>query len=433
MSAARIEDVSALARAFGADIGSINSTLANAGAGITNAAAFGATGSGQVDERSVLSAALAFAAANRLSLRIPPGTYLLADTLSWPMQGDLPVDARGARFVAAPGFPRDRKLVQPATTGVPARLQWQGGVFDGRAMPARSTGAPDLLYVPGPFSVHISQADFITNATRSGTAGDSHIFLAEGEDYWIEDCRFTGAADSAIYISGDNTGTKGRRARVTGCTFTECSGSVIFKREFEDIQVLGNTFVSCGNGVTVGGEVDSVTGLLTASRGVVSGNLFRDVDRPIEARIADGTIITANRIEDHGAGLAEAGIVIAGSNGCIVTDNWIKRTKPGANATLFGIRMMPRTWEGVTYNTTGTVLAGNVISGVSHGIHEVAGVESSYIAESNRVQASTAAFTLRPSSTRGGARGYTAGTGTIIGYVTMTDDAGIARKLAVIS
>ena len=433
MTIARIEDVAALATAFGQDVGEINSALVKTGAGITTAAVFGASGSGALDERDVLSAALTFASENKLALRIPPGTYLLGDTLSWPMQGDLSVDARGARFVAASDFPQDRKLVQPATTGTPARLQWQGGVFDGQAMPARATGAPDLFYVPGPFSVHISQADFITNATRSGTAGDSHIFLAEGEDYWIEDCRFTGAADSAIYISGDNSGTKGRRARVTGCTFAECSGSVIFKREFEDIQVSGNTFVSCVNGVTVGGEVDSVTGLLTASRAVVSGNLFRDVTRPIEARIADGTIITANRIEDHGDALAEAGIVIAGSSGCIVTDNWIKRTKAGANATLFGIRMMPRTWEGVTYNTTGTVLSGNVISGVTHGIHEIAGVESSYIAESNRVQASTAAFTLRPSSIRGGARGYTAGTGTIAGYVMMTDDAGVARKVAVLA
>lgn len=403
-------------------------------AGEPDARHFGARGDGVWDDRDALDRLLTFGALTGRKVTIPAGTYLVSDTVSWPMVKDLHVAlAPGARIVAASTMPVDHRLLQPTSAGTPAKLIWEGGVLDGRAMPARASGAPDLLYAAGPFSVHVKGATFISNDTRAGTAGDSLIFLAEGEDYWIEGCHFTGAVDSAIYISGDNTGMKGRRARVTGNTFSQCNGCVIFKRQFEDIQVSGNTFVSCTNGVTVGGEVDSVSGLLTASRGVISGNIFRDTVRPIEARIADGTIITGNRIEDHGGALSEAGIVIAGSNGCIVTDNWIKRTKAGANATLFGIRLMPRTWEGVTYNTTGTLMAGNVISGVSHGIHEIAGVESSYIAESNRVQSSTAAFTLRPSSIRGGARGYTAGSGTIAGYVTMTDNDGVSRKLAVLA
>src|SRR5690606_8122854 len=117
--------------------------------------------------------------------------------------------------------------------------EWFGGKLDGALMPARVSGAPDLLYIAGINfrRVKVMSTWFYCNEDRSGTAGDSGLFITGGEDFIVKDCLFQGTTDAGIYISGDTTETYGRRCVVTGNTFIECGVAVISKRSFEDHEI----------------------------------------------------------------------------------------------------------------------------------------------------------------------------------------------------
>lgn len=351
-------------------LNSVDTTVSSLPASVKD---FGATGDGVTSD--VLALRAAFAAGG--TIRIPSGTYLLDDTVLWTVSKNTKIvcDA-GVVLKGASTMPVDNKMLMPSTDGQKHTLVWVGGTLDGRLRPARNTGAPDLFYISDSNfrRVRIYSTHFLSNDDNTGTAGDSGLFLAEGEDYRVVDCTFQGCVDAGVYISGDNTLTKGRRARITGNTFLYCGVGVISKRLFEDHVIDGNFVVTCGTGIVVGGEGSTTQG--AGRKASISNNIIRHVERGIEARLADGTLITGNRIEDFGISMAgtivaDHAIVINGSSHCSVIGNGMYMT--GAyvpSSATAAINIDVRAFNGTTYQGNNNQVMANVIDGAYVGIKE---------------------------------------------------------------
>lgn len=361
---------------------------------------FGAVGDGVANDTTAVDRAFTRCGITGQKLYVPAGTYLLSSTITWTITNGFEVECEvGAVFKATASLPVDNKLFQPSATSGSQKFVWRGGTLDGRLMPARVSGAPDLLYIASEFinNVTINSVTFIVNDTRAGIAGDSCLFLAAGEDYFVTGCTFQGASDLGVYLSGDNTGTKGRRAVITDNIFIECENGVGSKREFEDHIVSNNFFQNCTSGVVIGGETEP--GLLTASKTVISENVLKNTTRAIEARVSDGTIVANNRIENFGfdasgTGVAESGILISGSNNCLVSGNYIAIVSgsPSANATA--IRISPRTVDATTYQSEYTLIEGNTIYGAPRGIVENANSNYTVVGPNIIVNAATSTILL---------------------------------------
>jgi len=342
-------------------------------------------GDGVTDDTVAIKAAFQAAAAMGLKLYVPGYDYKLTNTLSWTITSDFEVECHpGATFIADSSFPVDAKMVQPSSSTGTNRFKWVGGTLDGRNMPARVSGAPDLLYISSQNLkyVEIEGVKFLNNNDRTGTAGDSSLFLAEGEDYKVTKCYFQGAVDSGIYISGDNAETVGRRCLVTDCTFKDLGVGVISKRGFQDHTVNDNEFERVNTAVVIGGIGDVGT---TGRKATINDNILKNVSRGIEARVADGTVIMGNRIEDWGisaagAAVAEYAIRIAGSKYCDVVGNvCIQTGLVTPNAATAGILFERRTELGVDYDSTDNLALGNMIRGASRGVVETTGADRNVI------------------------------------------------------
>lgn len=326
-----------------------------------------AQGDNSTIDRAAIEACFAYAASTGKKVVVPPGVYLLDNTVTWSITSGFEVEcAPGAIFKATAAVPVDAKLFLPTAASGSQRFKWVGGVIDGRLMPARVSGAPDLLYIANQFIkfVHIEDASFLVNDDRTGTAGDSALFLAEGEDYFVNRCYFQGAFDAGVYISGNSAETLGRRAIVTNNVFVECKDvGVITKRSFEDHVIAGNIIVRSGLGIVVGGEADATK--LPGKKATVANNVIRQVLRGIEVKQADGTVVCGNRIEDWGldATLTPVnghGIRIRGSRNCAVTGNVIivqSSITPSAGATA--IQCDRFTWNSINYDSTQNLITGN--------------------------------------------------------------------------
>lgn len=360
----------------------------------------GAAADGVTDDAAILRACFAFAGARGTSVRVPRGTYQIGSTVSWDITQGFEIECEvGAVFRASASLPQDSKLFQPSASSGPVRFAWRGGQIDGRLMPARATGAPDLLYIAGSNikGVSIEDVHFLCNDTRAGTAGDSALFLAEGEDYSVTGCTFQGATDAGIYMSGNTTETLGRRVVATGNTFKECGVGFISKRKFQDHIVNDNMVVNCTSGLVIGGEADTTK--LPGIKAVISGNVLRGCLRGIEARIADGTIITGNRVEDFGVNaagtaVADAGIIVQGSDNCLVSGNYLAIVTGTPDPGTAGIRIGPRTYNAVTYESQYTLVEGNVIFGVPRGIEELASSNNTVVGPNVIIGATSNALSL---------------------------------------
>lgn len=348
-------------------------------------AAYGVVADGVTDTTDALKAFFAFLGSSGVKGHVPAGDYLIGDTITWTITAGFEVECDpDARFIAKAGFPVDKKLFQPSTTSGDMSFRWKGGVIDGRNMPARVSGAPDCLYISSPHlkRVVLDHLYVINNNDRNGTAGDSCIFLAEGEDYTVVNCKLQGAVDSGLYISGDNAETVGRRIHVTNNTITECGVAVISKRGFQDHTIDDNFLTNCDNGIIVGGIGDVGT---TGRKGTVHGNELRNVTRGIEARISDGLVITGNRIEDWGidktgAAVLNYAIRVAGSKRCNVGNNILTYTSAVTpNASSGGIVIERRTELGVDYDSTDNHISDNVIFGIPRGIVETTGANNNLL------------------------------------------------------
>ena len=338
---------------------------------------FGAVGDGVADDTAAVNAAFTAVGATGQSLYVPAGIYLISNTITWAITNGFSVEcAPGAIFKATVSVPVDAKLFLPTASSNSQRFIWRGGTIDGRLMPARSTGAPDLLYIAYQYitNVDIEGVTFICNDTRAGTAGDSCLFLAEGEDYRVVGNVFQGAVDAGVYISGNNGATLGRRALVSHNTFLECSEvGIITKRDFENHIFSNNFLKNCSSGIVLGGAADART---SAFKGVISNNVLTNCQTGISVRICSGITVTGNRVEDFGyseAGVAtgSTGIEIGGADHCTIVGNHIaivSGVTPDANAT--GIRLRPRTELAVTYQSEYNLITSNTINGCPRGIIE---------------------------------------------------------------
>ena len=368
-----------VAPSFTAPNGTVSRPLQDRFADRLNVKDFGATGNGTSDDRVALQAAIVKGQATGLPVWLPAGTYMISDQLGGAMTGhlDLVLDKR-ATIKAAVGFPAaSKKLLFLTNTTLGAGLQVSiaGGCFDSRNQPNSDTGqANDTVYIAGKGidEVIISGTRFYSGDDFATAGSDSLLFCSEMSNLTIEKCRFIGAKDVAIYISGDSTETYGSDAIIEKCRFDNCSSAIISKRSFKRYIASQNVIRNCQFGI-LQGVADTTK--KPGKDNIITHNHIIGAQRAIEAAISDTTIITNNRIESIGYGNAPTdgtGIQLSGSSYCMVMGNIITGINP--TATISGnfraIYVITRDVDGVTYNSQRNAISNNVIVGVGETYRE---------------------------------------------------------------
>lgn len=361
---------------------------------------FGAIADGTTDNETALEAAFKIGGKYGVALTAGPGTFLFSNTVSWAVSSRFNFSTTaGTIFKASSSIPADDKMFLPSAASG-ASFVWQGGKIDGSSQPARVSGAPDMLYIADSDfeSVLIDDVWFYNNADRSGTAGDSSLFIAECDDIIVSRCRFQGAVDSGLYVSGNSAQTTGRRCIIENNTFYACEVGYIAKRSFED-QVFSDNIVSqCTYGVVIGGEAD--TTLLPGKKAVIVGNLIRESTNCIVIRAADGTVCVGNRIEDYGLDdtLTPAvghGISIEGSGKCNISGNVLVYTSARTpHASSRAINLTRFTWNSIDYECTYNLISGNVIDKAATALREGAGAPNNNLFFDNSITNVTTRLTI---------------------------------------
>lgn len=304
----------------------------------TNAKNFGAIGDGVTDDTISLRLAFTSTIKTGKTLYIPSGTYIISDTIIVGINEkskDIGIFCDpGTVIKANSDFTTDKQMIYFLAKGGDVSFKWEGGTIDGRLMPKKvKVGSPDGLSINGGNGyinkVDISNLKIILNNDRSTSAGDSCMFIS-ADDIHITNCIFQGAVDAGIYLSGNAETSHGRRCYVSGNTFLDCFGvGFISKREYEYHIIDGNFFENCGVGCAVGGAAGpggSVGSLKGGRKTIITNNMLKKVNRGLELRMSDDSMITGNRIEDYGITYdgkltPESAILISGSNRCIVSNN----------------------------------------------------------------------------------------------------------------
>jgi len=337
---------------------------------------FGAVGDGVADDTVAITNAFTEAGSSGLICHVPAGDYKITSTVTWDITNHFHVECSpDAEFIADSSFTVDTKFFNPTASASNQSLTWRGGKLNGSSLPARVSGAPDLLYInsANQSKVHIENVDFLINSDRTGTAGDSCLFLAAGEDYYVHNCRFTGAFDAAIYVSGDSSETTGRRCIITDNVISECQeAGIISKRSFEDHIISNNIVYNTDIGIVMGGEADTTK--LPAKKSVINGNLLKNIQRGIEVKINDGCVVSGNRIEDYGINssgtpVADYGIRLRGSNNCSVTGN-VLIVGSAITPAGIGIALNRYTYNAVDYDSKENLIVGNNIKNVATAFSE---------------------------------------------------------------
>lgn len=300
---------------------------------------FGAKGDGITDDTISLNKALNAACLSGKTLYIQAGTYLLNNTIGLSLSKlskDIGIFCDPATIIlASKKFPIGKKFINiqaanaPKTTKI--SFKWCGGTIDARDMPPGGIDgkAPDALTIGGNdgyiAKVDISNLKIITNDTINTKAADSCLMIT-ADDINISNCIFQGAVDCGIYLSGSSSSDSiphGERCRISGNSFINCKNGFISKRSYQYHIIDGNFFTNCINGCVIGGQAN--ISFLPGKKGIISNNILKNVNRGIELRNSDYSIITGNRIEDYGINdttpTNESAIKISGSNYCLVTNN----------------------------------------------------------------------------------------------------------------
>jgi len=304
----------------------------------------------------------------------------------------------GAVLKASSSFPVDTKFIYFLANGGAHEVSWEGGTVDGRLMPTKvGTAAPDALVFNGGEAyitkLNVNNVTVIINNDRTGTAGDSCMFVAGCDDVSITNSKFQGAVDLGIYISGQSTTFVGERVYVAGNTFYECASSIGSKRDYKNHIITGNFIRNTSTGIFIGGETEAAN---TAKKAVISNNVIQRCVRGIEARVCNGTVITSNRIEDYGINAAgtpvsDAAIAINGSNNCVVSNNitlFSGAYTPTAGVT--SVRIGNRVIGPTTYTSQNNLINGNIFNAgpvviVNNAVVETAGSGSDYNIASNNI------------------------------------------------
>lgn len=345
---------------------------------VINVFDYGATGDGTTDDTAAIQAAFTYASTTGITCRVPAGTYLITNKIQVSVTSDLCIECDpSAVFKVSAAFPVDTQVfVAIAAVTGEHKFIWKNGTIDGRLIPAKvGAASPDLLSVSGETmrDTLIDNVSFLLNDVLTNNRGDSCLFLTEGQNYTVSNCYFRGAVDAAVYTSGNVAQTAGRKILVTGNTFELCNVAYISKRAFEDQIINGNFVVECNFGIVVGGESDGT--LLPGKKTIITSNILKKVEAPIEVRVSNGSVITNNRIEDPGVGptlipITGVGIRIKGSNNCLVNSNFIGAINytPAVNTT--GIAISSFVYDSITYTSDNNLIDGNVLFALPNGFFE---------------------------------------------------------------
>lgn len=369
---------------------------------------FGAIGNGIADDTVAIRAAFEYVATTGAKCYAPAGTYLLTSLIQTLVSESFELECDPSTiFKADSTFPVDTAVFVfiAAVTGE-HKFIWKNGTIDGRLMPVKvGIAAPDLMDIAGSTmrDTLIDNVSFICNDIPTDNRGDTCLGLNEGQNYTVSNCFFKGAVDAAIYITGNAAQTTGRKAVIINNTFESCNVAFISKRSFEDQIITNNFIIECNFGIVVGGEADLT--LLPGKKAIISSNLLKKVNVGINARIADGTVIANNRIEDVGVdwNLTAAvgfGITVTGSKRCVVANNYVGMASFTANANTVGIFIDRFIYNG-TYTSEYNQIDGNVIYNIPYGVKEDSGLANTVGGNNKYVSCTTPVTLVGPESISG--------------------------------
>jgi hypothetical protein len=345
---------------------------------IYNVKDYRAKGDGTTDDTAAITNAIV-AARGAATLYFPPGDYLISSEVAITFSDYISIwmDPK-ARVFTTKGFASKMfQFLHGEDYGYPS-FRWSGGILDAGNVYSSVGGSTDSLWIQGGNGVLVENVTFLFGPDYSTPAGDG-FSLVNCRNSNVSKCWFYGAPDSAIYITGDSDEAAltddGYDTIIEGCHFEKCQTGVTSKRLNKGMVVIGNTFRYCQTGV-ISLEAD---GIAPGLGWVIANNTFKFTEqKAIEIRMADGAIVTGNRIEDFSYSLDDTlftgftrGISIEGSKRCVISGNWIgfKDWSPPATNTR-GIFLSTYSFEGVDYNATQNLIEGNTIQDVQLGIHE---------------------------------------------------------------
>lgn len=425
----------------------------------------GAVGDGVTDDAPAIRLAVAYALSNKRTLWFPPGDYLVnsqdpsMSLAGIGIQSDDGISVMAdmkATLIAGTGLSSTIPSGSPgrlvriqSNGGTTGKVSWVGGSFDTSQIPGSITGVDVLSIGPKFESVVVKSVVFDHGVgTPAGVSfgtggGDSSLYLKEAEHVEITGCKFKGAADLGIYLSGDSSAARtGRHATISGNHFYRCGSGASVKRGFSRVTFSGNHIEECGNGFFSGVSETSETG----DKLIISGNtITKTQGNPIRLTNTDKAIISGNIITDWrrwisdgttetgaSSGNLGGGIIIEGTGKTTITGNeisyedWVKVTSPTNFSVGVSVTHSAQT-SGVGCNNV--TITGNEISNVESGFF-VSNTSSDVVILGNDVTDVDNPSRLGTSATVIG--DYQAGTGTVSGYIEMKDAGGTIRKLAVI-
>ena len=346
---------------------------------VTNLKWFDAKGDATTNDDVALQAAIDYCNTNSRELFVPKGTYLMNSQITVSEINHLKIRGEdGAILKAGPLFAGDSSMMQFTSLLAPAggeirEFSIDNIRFDAANIPNSGTGeANDCINVSSNGTletVSITNCAFKTGDRFETAGGDSHIFSAGANKTIIKGCKFQGAIDAAIYVSGNQTEEFGEDLLVLENEFSFCNVAVINKRTFRRSIVSNNFITNCSIGITQG-EGDA--GQLTGKYNIISDNVILRTGRAIEARIFNGNTITGNIIREIGytnnvgtEPTAATGIMIAGSGNNVVSNNVVRDLNPDiatnpASSAYNGIYLLQRSYEGTDYISPSNNISGNV-------------------------------------------------------------------------
>ena len=323
----------------------------------------GADNTGATDALAAFDAAIAaLNAAGGGKLVVPDGTYRLSAT--W----DIVLEARyyaielapSAIIKAASGFAVDTKLIlvqddSPAVKGV--RFGFHGGKLDGRLIPKRSSGAPDLLYIT---SKNIEKCEvcgteflvgnLITQSTTSIAIGTGSKAFTTADNLDNDNSTFiVGQAVHIVSRADTANGMYGTVTASSGTTLTVNVTSVDGAGTFTDWTIMpdggdSGVFLAEGKNFTVErndfrGFVDAavyISGDATEAFGEnasVHGNFFDYCDTAIISKRSFKRYVASNNfVKNGGTGIAtgDADPLLPGTD-IIISNNEFYRVARAIN------------------------------------------------------------------------------------------------------
>ena len=327
--------------------------LQNRFADVINVKDFGATGDGSTNDFAAIQAAINYYVGNapvRSKLYFPAGTYIINSTTN-PLYASTNLGAlffrsteatqkysyqiefdQNATIKAGPNLKASMDAI--GATGTQALIyvvsdfgqstynfaddnlpefNLTGGTFDISNITPATYGVNCLSIGPKFGAVRINNTTFTHGVGPASVAtinpsagGDSSITCAEPEFISITNCKFIGAVDLGVYLTGTggdaNPPTSslevGRHAIVSGNYFYRCQSAIACKRWFEKTIISGNNIFECGDGIFAGvadGQSSNTGQKLTISSNIIN----KCQGNPIRITKSGFAVVSNNRILDY--------------------------------------------------------------------------------------------------------------------------------------